>query len=305
MLSLFNLFTFLVYVIVTVIFFVLVAFFVLLERKILGVCQARLGPQKVSFLGILQSFADFIKLLAKLGVSFGSYKGLKYRGLFYWLGVIYFLLGATTFISFFILGNVSSWVVSNYTCWLIVFSSLSGYGFIMCGWGSNSKYSLYGAIRASFSSISFEGVLMCIVLSVGLYYGCYSFSVINNYEGSLSIGALTLYICSVIGVMSECNRSPFDFSESESDLVSGFNTDYYGASFAILFASEYSIMIFFSWFLGYFFMGSLLGLGFFFFHSFILIFVRACFPRFRYDYYVNFVWKNLFIVYFLLLFVLL
>nr|YP_005351106.1 NADH dehydrogenase subunit 1 [Pseudochauhanea macrorchis]AEO93255.1 NADH dehydrogenase subunit 1 [Pseudochauhanea macrorchis] len=293
------------YLIVGLLFFLLVFFFVLIERKILGLCQSRLGPNKVSFIGILQSLADFIKLLGKLNFLWGLTKGLGYRGLFYWFGVFYFFLAAAGFICIFIksLSNSSLW--GSFLCWVIVLSSLSGYGFILCGWGSISKYSLLGAMRASFSGISFEGCLMCIVIGAGLLISSYCSYFFNNKSAFGIISLLTLYILSVISVMCECNRSPFDFSESESDLVSGFNTDYYGASFAILFACEYAVMVFFSWFISFIFFNESVIFLTMFFHSFLLIFVRACFPRLRYDYFVSLFWKNLFVIYFLSLFVLL
>nr|UJH93387.1 NADH dehydrogenase subunit 1 [Neoheterobothrium hirame] len=298
---LFNTISIVLYFLVGLLFFLLVFFFVLVERKILGVCQSRLGPQKVSFLGLLQSLSDFIKLLGKIGSSFGT-KGLtSYRGLFYWLGSFYFFLAAILFISFFIKSFVSTSFNSFSLCWIIVLSSISGYGFILCGWGSSSKYSLYGTMRAGFSGISFEGALMCIVIMLGLSLGGYSFSVCSNSWSILVLSVFSGYILSIISVMCECNRSPFDFSESESDLVSGFNTDYYGASFAVLFACEYAIMVFFSWLLGFFFFSSWLCVWVMFMHSFILIFVRACFPRIRYDYFVNFIWKSVYIIFFLIL----
>nr|YP_004891186.1 NADH dehydrogenase subunit 1 [Polylabris halichoeres]AEB55013.1 NADH dehydrogenase subunit 1 [Polylabris halichoeres] len=290
----------LIYILVGLLFFALVAFFVLIERKVLGVSQSRLGPQKVSLLGILQSFADFIKLISKVGLFWGSSTNVKYRELFYVLGIVYFLLSAILFIIYFINSLISHSLSNSLVCWLIVFSSLSGYGFIMCGWGSNSKYSLYGAVRASFSSISFEGLLMCMVIILGLIAGGYNSGFINNSNSLNYVFFFSLYFCSFVSVMCECNRSPFDFSESESDLVSGFNTDYYGAGFALLFASEYCVMIFFSWFLSFFFCGIFLFFMMFL-NSFLLIFVRACFPRLRYDYFVSLVWKNLFIIFFLLI----
>nr|YP_010155314.1 NADH dehydrogenase subunit 1 [Heterobothrium okamotoi]QQX28228.1 NADH dehydrogenase subunit 1 [Heterobothrium okamotoi] len=295
-----EIFSGVIFILVVIFFFLFVFFFVLIERKLLGVCQSRLGPQKVSFLGLLQSLADFIKLLGKINSTFGAKGVTKYRYIFYWLGVLYFFLSAIFFLSLFIKSFMTTGLCSFGICWFIVFSSLSGYGFLLCGWGSTSKYSLYGTMRAGFSGISFEGVLMCVVLALGLIVGSYSFYSLNNGYSLSILGILVLYLLSIIGAMCECNRSPFDFSESESDLVSGFNTDYYGASFAILFACEYAIMVFFCWLLSYFFWGSGLNILVMFVHSFILIFVRACFPRIRYDYFVSLVWKGLYVLFFFL-----
>ncbi|VEL24850.1 unnamed protein product [Protopolystoma xenopodis] len=189
-------------------------------------------------MGVLQRLADFLKLFGKIGVIKSYYIGLGYRGLVY---------------------NLSLFM-------------LCGYGFLLCGWGSNTKYSLFGAIRAAFSRVTFEGVLMCLVMLVGLLIGKYGVCIFRLEFGFIILGGALAYPIVLISILCGCQRSPFDFSESESDLVSGFKTDYYGLSFAIIFACEYAIM---------------LEMLFFFIHTFFLIFVRAVFPRIRYDYFVS------------------
>nr|AYE40117.1 NADH dehydrogenase subunit 1 [Eudiplozoon sp. DZ-2018] len=285
---------------VFLVFFSLVAFFVLVERKVLGLSQSRFGPQKVSLLGIFQSFADFIKLIGKTDFFYSLGSFLSYRGSFYYLGVFYFFCCSVCFIVFF----MNSFLYINYfgysLCWLVIFSSLSGYGFIMCGWGSLSKYSLFGGLRASFSSISFEGALICLVISIGCMFNGYSFACV--WEGSLLsfITLFGLYVVSLICFFSECNRSPFDYFESESDLVSGFNTEYFGLSFALLFAFEYSLMIFFCWLISFIFFPFFVDFMMFV-HSFIFIFVRACFPRMRYDFFTLFIWQHVYVFIFMIL----
>nr|AYE40105.1 NADH dehydrogenase subunit 1 [Paradiplozoon opsariichthydis] len=282
-----------------VLLYLMVAFFVLLERKLLGVSQLRLGPNKVSVWGLFQSFADFIKLLAKHGLfGVGGFL-VVYRGFFFMLGVLFFLVCSLVFCFLFLYSGLGVGC-GFFLCWLVVVSCLSGYGFILCGWGSDSKYALYGSLRSSFCSVSFEGILVCLMLIFGCFYYSYSSSFVLFVDWSTSISFFGCYFVSLICFLFECNRSPFDYSESESDLVSGFNTDFFGISFAILFASEYCLVILFAWLLGFFFW-SYLGLWVFFFHTFIFIWVRACFPRLRYDYFVVFVWQHFFVYFFFVL----
>nr|WEV86865.1 NADH dehydrogenase subunit 1 [Diplorchis sp.] len=281
------------YIISILLFFLLVFFFVLIERKILGLSQSRLGPNKVSFMGLLQSLADFVKLAAKIGLLNNYLVFYVYRGFIYNFSLFIFFFSCILFICFFV--NYIALLVDGFLVmgWLIVFSSLGGYGFLLCGWGSSSKYSLYGGLRASFSSITFEGCLMCVVLLIGGFVGSYSFSYLYfNSSVLLVCCCFIAYVLFFLSLLCECQRSPFDFSESESDLVSGFNVDYYGLSFSLIFACEYAIMVFFSWLCGVLFWGSFISFFFMFIHSFFFIFVRACFPRVRYDYFVSFVWQN-------------
>nr|YP_010536427.1 NADH dehydrogenase subunit 1 [Hexostoma thynni]UYC28905.1 NADH dehydrogenase subunit 1 [Hexostoma thynni] len=287
------------YVLVVVLFFLLVFFFVLVERKVLGVTQSRVGPQKVSFLGVLQSLADFLKLGGKGWVLHESVFWTSYRSILFWGGVAFFVIAAVSLSLIFV---VSSTFYLDYNgihiCWVIVLSSISGYGFILSGLGSESKYSLYGAMRAAFVGVSFEGSLMCIVILVGLMYGGYNFHTVGAQLGSSLIPLFPIYLLSLACFLCECNRSPFDYSESESDLVSGFNTDFFGIGFAFLFASEYLIMVFFIWLVSYLFFCSYFLYFAFFLHSYIFIYVRSCFPRSRYDLFVSFLWKSVFIFYF-------
>nr|YP_010323909.1 NADH dehydrogenase subunit 1 [Paradiplozoon yunnanensis]UKP90072.1 NADH dehydrogenase subunit 1 [Paradiplozoon yunnanensis] len=297
--NIFDFCFFLLVVVGVILLYLMVAFFVLLERKLLGLSQIRLGPNKVSVWGVFQSFADFIKLVGKYGwFGVGDFLVL-YRGFFFVFGVLFFLFCSLFFYFLFIYVGLEANLMFFF-CWLVIVSCLSGYGFILCGWGSDSKYALYGALRSSFCSVSFEGVLVCLMLIFGCFYGCYSSSFVLFFDEIVSCIFFGCYFISLFCFLFECNRSPFDYSESESDLVSGFNTDFFGVGFAILFASEYCLIILFSWLLGLFFW-PYLGLYIFFFHSFIFIWVRACFPRLRYDFFVVFVWQHFFVYYFFLL----
>nr|QXU59699.1 NADH dehydrogenase subunit 1 [Duthiersia expansa] len=263
-----------------------IAFFILGERKILGYSQARKGPNKVGLLGLLQSFADLLKLVVKFK-SYG-FQGRSYVGI---LGV--YLLVLLTVLYCFVYGGYYGVSGMQYSIlWFLVITSFTSYSLLCVGWGSFSKYSLLGSIRSAFGSVSFEACFMCIVIFSGLCYG--SYSLVDYWEaGWVSVLLFpAVYILFLISILCETNRTPFDYAESESELVSGFNTEYSGIYFTCLFACEYIIIFIFSW------LGSIVlwggGLISFIatpFHLLFFMWARATLPRVRYDYFVNFFWS--------------
>lgn len=128
---------------------------------------------------------------------------------------------------------------------------------------------------------------MCIIVFCGYMSYGYNLYLTSFYGLGYFFCGIVMYVLSLVAILAECQRSPFDFSESERDLVRGFKTDYYGFSFAVIFACEYAAMVFFGWFFGVLFFGSGFEVLFMFINTFFLIFVRACFPRIRYDYYIT------------------
>nr|QXU59711.1 NADH dehydrogenase subunit 1 [Bothridium pithonis] len=263
----------------------IIAFFILAERKILGYMQERKGPNKVGVLGLLQSFADLLKLVVKY--KFYMFQGRSFMGI---MGV--YLLMCLTLFYCVLYGacHVSSGVWYS-LLWFLVVSSVTGYSLLCTGWGSFSKYSLLGAVRSAFGAVSFEACFMCIVVFCALCYGGYSlFSLWGaSWTGILLFpGAYLLYM---ICILCETNRTPFDYAESESELVSGFNTEYSGIFFTCLFACEYIIIFIFSWLGAVIFFGdsyfSVVALPF---HLLFFMWARATLPRVRYDSFVNFFW---------------
>nr|AVY52165.1 NADH dehydrogenase subunit 1 [Trichobilharzia szidati] len=258
---------------------ILVAFFILCERKFLGYIQLRKGPNKVGFLGLFQSFADLLKLLLKVNVF-----GYTVRSWFSGLGC-FLLLGGALFFSLLYSITYYGVVCGNWVLWFLVVSSMLSYGILMLGWGSWGKYSLIGSIRSSFAGVSFEAVFMCLVLILGELYGNY------NYQsfGLVVILFPLLYYVWWVSVLSENNRAPLDFGESESELVSGFNTEYSGVPFMIIFACEYLGIYIFSWLTSSFFM---LDFSLFILlHLVMYIWFRGTFPRIRYNDYVLLLWR--------------
>nr|UFQ89077.1 NADH dehydrogenase subunit 1 [Caulobothrium sp. MZUSP 7989] len=264
----------------------IIAFFILGERKILGYSQFRKGPNKVGIMGLLQSFADLLKLVVKF--KYYSFQSRSYVSV---MGV--FLLVSLVIFYCFIFGGYYSFSNTNFSfLWFLVVTSFTSYSLLCAGWGSYSKYSVLGAMRSAFGSVSFEACFMCIVVFCAVCYGSYSLSDYweAGWQGLLVFPSA--YLLFLICILCETNRTPFDYAESESELVSGFNTEYSGIFFTCLFACEYIIIFIFSW-LGVVIMvgGGLFSLLLLPFHLLFFMWARATLPRIRYDYFVNFFWS--------------
>lgn len=269
-----------------------VAFLTLLERKVLGYIQIRKGPNKVGFLGIPQPFSDAIKLFTKEQTNpFISNYIIYYispifslfLSLLCWLCIPYFIK-----LFSFNLG------VLFFLCCL----RIGVYSVIIAGWSSNSNYALLGGLRAVAQTISYEVRLALVLLSLIFLIGGYNFFNFFLFQENVWF----IIICFPIGLvwfctsLAETNRTPFDFAEGESELVSGFNVEYRRGGFALIFLAEYSRILFISILFRLFFLGSnIYSLIFFFklsFISFIFIWVRGTLPRFRYDKLMYLAWKS-------------
>nr|UOF70269.1 NADH dehydrogenase subunit 1 [Tropostreptus hamatus] len=266
-----------------------VAFITLFERKVLGYIQIRKGPNKVSLIGVLQPFADAVKLFTK---------SLSYP--FHMNYYVYYLSPA---IMLFVMMLV--WVVYpllfglfDYEYGILFFlccTSFSVYTLFGSGWSSNSKYALLGALRGVAQTISYEVSMALILLGVVIMSFSYDLIIIMKYQYMVWFMFLLLplfYIWFISG-LAELNRTPFDFAEGESELVSGFNVEYSGGGFALLFMAEYGNILFISLLTGIlFFSGGLIGLGVGLLMSFVVIWVRGVLPRFRYDKLMFLAWKS-------------
>lgn len=277
------------------------------ERKVLSYIQSRKGPNKVGLLGILQSFSDAIKLFIKEQLI-----PLKSNKL-----VFYFSPVCSLFIITYLwlcyprgqnLVNMSLGGLFFFCC-----TSFGVYRLIGRGWSSNSNYRIVGAIRGIAQTISYEVRIALFFLSLFFLIGSYAF--IGLISGQKFVWfiymAFPLFLCWVTIIIAETNRIPFDFAEGESELVSGFNVEYGRGGFALLFLSEYASIIFIGFLIVCIFLAGGLGsviltsaLGLFF--CFIFIWVRGCFPRYRYDKLIGLAWKiylpvSLFILFFYLI----
>nr|YP_010046750.1 NADH dehydrogenase subunit 1 [Culiseta inconspicua]QPJ78694.1 NADH dehydrogenase subunit 1 [Culiseta inconspicua] len=269
-----------------------VAFLTLLERKVLGYIQIRKGPNKVGFMGLLQPFSDAVKLFTKEQ----TYPLLS-NYIFYYFSPIFSL-----FLSLLI------WMCIPYLIKLYSFNlgalfflcvtSLGVYTVMVAGWSSNSNYALLGGLRAVAQTISYEVSLALILLSFIFLIGDYNF--LNFYFFQkytwFIVFCFPLSLVWFASCLAETNRTPFDFAEGESELVSGFNVEYSSGGFALIFLAEYSSILFMSMLFSVIFLGSdIYSLLFFFkltFISFMFIWVRGTLPRFRYDKLMYLAWKS-------------
>jgi NADH-ubiquinone oxidoreductase chain 1 len=267
-----------------------VAFFTLFERKVIGLFHNRLGPNKVSFIGLLQPLLDAFKLLSKQNLTPLRSNKFTYNAAPH----IALILALFVWLTIPTLYNILS---INYS--LIIFfcvSSIIVFSVLLAGWSSNSKYSLIGSLRSVAQSISYEAVFRTLIVLVIVLL--LSFSIRRSFTISslIFIPLLPLWI---ICTLAETHRAPFDFSESESELVSGFNTEYSGAYFAFIFLSEYAVLLyscmlisilFFSWLIPFnIFSYVIITLLF----RFVFIWIRITFCRFRYDILIITSWKVL------------
>nr|UXF58137.1 NADH dehydrogenase subunit 1 [Episyrphus balteatus] len=269
-----------------------VAFLTLLERKVLGYIQIRKGPNKVGLMGIPQPFCDAIKLFTKeqtypLVSNYISYYFSPIFSLF--LSLLLWMC-----MPFFI-------KLFSFNLGLLFFmccTSLGVYTVMIAGWSSNSNYALLGGLRSVAQTISYEVSLALILLSFVFLINNYNMLNFYYYQVYLWF-FIILYPLAFIWLiisLAETNRTPFDFAEGESELVSGFNVEYSSGSFALIFLSEYASILFMSMLFCLIFLGGDMFNMFFYFKlmfiSFVFIWVRGTLPRFRYDKLMYLAWKS-------------
>nr|ALO76465.1 NADH deshydrogenase subunit 1 [Pseudocolaspis sp. PSE01] len=268
------------------------AFLTLFERKILGYIQIRKGPNKVGFLGLIQPFSDAVKLFTKeQTIPYMSNFNLYYvcpilnlmLSLFLWMSIPFFSfqLGFSLSMLFFL--SISSFTV---------------YTIMLSGWSSNSGYSLLGSLRSVAQTISYEVSLIIILMSFMFMTLSLNFLDLYNYQFYLwfFFSFFPLCLMWLVTGLAETNRTPFDFAEGESELVSGFNVEYSSGGFAMIFMAEYGSILLMSFLSSMLFLGgNLFLLKFYFFVSLISFFwvwVRGTLPRFRYDKLMYLAWKS-------------
>nr|YP_009924424.1 NADH dehydrogenase subunit 1 [Lepus yarkandensis]YP_010431964.1 NADH dehydrogenase subunit 1 [Lepus tibetanus]AUF69965.1 NADH dehydrogenase subunit 1 [Lepus yarkandensis]QHN56469.1 NADH dehydrogenase subunit 1 [Lepus yarkandensis]QNH68180.1 NADH dehydrogenase subunit 1 [Lepus yarkandensis]USS62417.1 NADH dehydrogenase subunit 1 [Lepus tibetanus]WAL35534.1 NADH dehydrogenase subunit 1 [Lepus tibetanus] len=275
------------------------AFLTLVERKILGYMQLRKGPNIVGPYGLLQPIADAIKLFIKEPLRPLTSSSLLF--------IIAPTLALTLALSMWLpipmpypLINLNMGVL-----FILATSSLAVYSILWSGWASNSKYALFGALRAVAQTISYEVTLAIILLCVLLMNGSFTLSSLITTQEYMWIlfPAWPLAMMWFISTLAETNRAPFDLTEGESELVSGFNVEYAGGPFALFFLAEYTNIIMMNALTTILFLGS--------FHSqtnpemftinfaaktllltMTFLWIRASYPRFRYDQLMHLLWKS-------------
>nr|ATZ68905.1 NADH dehydrogenase subunit 1 [Pseudocardium sachalinense] len=273
-----------------------VAYFIVVERKGLGMMQLRHGPNKVGFKGLVQPLADGVKLFKKEYCFPHPLTKVTYA-----VGPIMCFTSAYGLYLVFPVSFSSVHFELGMLFFLCV-SSFSVYGVIVTGWLCNSRYAFLGAMRAVAQTISYEVFMSTALFGILLLVGSYDLTLIRLnvfFTGSLGFVSLGLW---VIAVLAETNRAPFDFVEGESELVAGYMTEVSGGGFALLALAEYSNMmfvsmltgvIFFNLGMGATFFGDLVFAGWTVFFSYAFVWVRATMPRYRYDLLMNLCWTLL------------
>lgn len=272
-----------------------IAFYTLMERKFLGYFQTRKGPNKPSLIGIPVPFADAIKLFTKeqstpsisnkFPFHFAPILGLT-------LALLIWVLYSHTFQSFFITFGA---------LYFLCVRSINVYSTFIAGWCSNSKYALLGALRGVAQTISYEVSITLILLRTLVLTSSIDLTLITITQHSSIVLIIPLItILWFITNLAETNRTPFDFAEGESELVSGFNVEYRSGVFALIFIAEYtsilairiitSTIIFGN--LNIMFMNNLILVTETLLVSILFIWVRATMPRIRYDHLIYLTWKR-------------
>lgn len=267
-----------------------VAYLTLLERKLLGYIQNRKGPNKLGFIGLFQPFSDAVKLFSKEKLFI-----LNLNLLIYILTPI--LLFLTSLLLWLIFSFKDGFFFFHFRLLFIIsVISLSVYYIIIIGWSSNRNYSFLGGIRGISQVISYEIRIVIFILVILTYIIRFNLlDFVNNQLNIWLIFNFILFFLILRSILAELNRTPFDFIEGESELVSGFNIEFGRFLFAFIFLGEYIIIIFISYIISLIFLSSKIFRFFiinkFIFFIFFIIWIRGRFPRYRYDKLINLNWK--------------
>nr|AKU36730.1 NADH dehydrogenase subunit 1 [Sillago sihama] len=276
-----------------------VAFLTLLERKVLGYMQLRKGPNVVGPYGLLQPIADGVKLFIKEPIRPSASSPV----LFLAAPMLALTLALTLWAPMPLPHPVVD--LNLGILFILALSSLAVYSILGSGWASNSKYALIGALRAVAQTISYEVSLGLILLNVIIFTGGFSLQTFNVAQEAvwLVLPAWPLAAMWYISTLAETNRAPFDLTEGESELVSGFNVEYAGGPFALFFLAEYANILLMNTLSAVLFLGALHVPAFpeltslnlmtkAAFLSVVFLWVRASYPRFRYDQLMHLIWKS-------------
>jgi len=292
-----------------------VAYLIYAERKVIGYIQVRIGPNRVGVKGLLQPIADLIKLITKEIII--PTRSNKYLFIVAPLFALVPSLAGWAVVPFqegIVLANINAGIL-----YMFAMSSLGVYGVLIAGWASNSKYAMFGALRSTAQTVSYEIAMGFALVGVLLAANSMNLTeIVNSQRGGMLhwwfVPLLPLFITFWIAGIAETNRAPFDLAEGESEIVAGFHVEYSGIGFALFFLSEYASMILISVMLSLLFLGGWMSpfegipvlediffvvpgfvwlLAKISFFLFVYLWVRATFPRYRYDQLMRLGWKVL------------
>jgi NADH-quinone oxidoreductase subunit H len=283
-----------------------VAYLTYAERKVLAAIQLRKGPNVVGWFGLLQPFADAIKMLTKETIIPSGAN----RVLFIMAPMLTFVLAM---LAWAVIPVNAGWAIADINVgvlYLFAISSLGVYGIIIAGWASNSKYAFLGALRSAAQMVSYEVSMGFVLVTVLLCAGSLNLPtiVLAQQKVWFCIPLFPMFIIFFISALAECNRAPFDLAEGESEIVAGFFVEYSSMSFGLFFLGEYANMILMSAMTSILFLGGWLApFNIAIFSGgiwgpfwlilkislclFVFIWVRASFPRYRYDQLMRLGWK--------------
>nr|APF47428.1 NADH dehydrogenase subunit 1 [Microgaster campestris] len=276
-------------IMVIIINLISVAFLTLFERKIMGLFHYRKGPNKNSFFGIFQPFNDAIKLMNK--EYFFPKKSSFY--LYLMSPSMMFILIMMLWLIYPFKNNLLSF--ENNLLYYLCFMSLGVYGLILSGWSSNSSFSMIGSIRSIAQSISYEVTFSLSIITLMMNLNSMNLYYIMNYNKFMIFFFLFLPLNFIMltSMMAEINRTPFDLSEGESELVSGFNIEYSSSKFILIFLAEYSSLMFMMFLYCLIYMFNELNFLFYLkimLMIFFITWIRMTYPRIRYDKLMKFCW---------------
>ncbi|HKQ26083.1 MAG TPA: NADH-quinone oxidoreductase subunit NuoH [Burkholderiales bacterium] len=283
-----------------------VAYLTLVERKVIGYMQIRIGPNRVGYKGLLQPFADVLKLLIKeVIVPSGANKFLFMLAPVLAIMPAFAAWAVVPFSPELVLADVNAGLL-----YVMAITSMGVYGVIIAGWASNSKYAFLGAMRSAAQIVSYEIAMGFALVCVLMMSGSLNLSTIVNEQksgwgllGWNLIPLLPMFLVYFISGVAETNRAPFDVAEGESEIVAGFHVEYSGTAFAVFFLAEYANMILVSALASVMFLGGWLspvpfipdGFPWLAIKMAVLLFCflwfRATFPRYRYDQIMRLGWK--------------
>ncbi|WP_041603362.1 NADH-quinone oxidoreductase subunit NuoH [Thioflavicoccus mobilis] len=290
----------------------LVAYYTLAERKIIGYIQVRIGPNRVGFRGALQPIADALKLMFKeIVIPTRADKGLFLLAPMISIAPALAAWAVIPFDAGLVLSDINAGLL-----YILALTSLGVYGIIIAGWASNSKYALLGAMRSAAQIVSYEIAMGFALVGVLVAAGSLNLGAIVTAQSGSALTWFWLPLLPLFGVylvsgVAETNRAPFDVAEGESEIVAGFHVEYSGMAFAVFFLAEYANMILIATLAAVLFFGGwlspfpqawvdgvfLLDDGFqwlllkVFFFMFVFLWLRATFPRYRYDQIMRLGWK--------------